>query len=231
MSRGWHSFAIGTFLAGLACGLTGWMLGRTPGPSEGPPPVWQVLHYWLSGVTLFSSALAITGGVLIGQYRQSSRLWFGLLLVFGSAFLGQVTGNLLPMDRHDVQTVAIEIQIARQLPWIGDDLAQTLQGGAVFDQSTVTGWAALHPWLAAILLALGGVLMLSARPAFVGRARSSLLLLPTALAVGLAFLRGHAVDPAVPADYSSFDARPSWYTLPLHGLLRMFAEIDRKSVV
>jgi quinol-cytochrome oxidoreductase complex cytochrome b subunit len=190
----------------------------------------QNVHYWGSAWLIVHGFLHLLSLILSGAYLSLSRgAWIGSALVFGSAFAMQVTGNLLPFDRHDVQTAVIEGGVASQIPVLGDFASSSMLGAKGFGPSTVEIWHRAHLWLT-VPLVIGGMLCLLAfkrsEPNKDGILRflwiGSLVAI-TALSLMLPAPFGQA---ATSADYSSFDAKPSWYTWGMHGALNTFERLS-----
>ncbi len=177
-------------------------------------------HYWGSVLTLVAGGAMVAWLLLAGHVRRASaRRYWGLLALVGLTFGMQVTGNLLPMDAHDVQTTVVEAGIASRVPVVGSAASQAMLGGEAFGQATLSRWVLAHTWLLAVpllaLAALGAIRVV--RIAGVGWSALAGLVPPVALA---ALVGGPTGRPATLADYGAFDASPSFYVLPLHGLLK-----------
>lgn len=189
----------------------------------------QNFHYWGSAWLIVHSFLHVFLLLLSGAYLRISKLaWIASVALFGSSFLMQVTGNLLPFDRHDVQTAVIEGGIAAGIPALGDFSAKTVLQGDKFGPETLSAWHSVHFWLM-IPLALAALVCLFGFGAAAKKrsAASFMWLLPI---VGIAALSALFSAPfgaaATAADYGAFDARPSWYTLPMHGALNAFDSLS-----
>jgi mono/diheme cytochrome c family protein len=177
-------------------------------------------HYWGSAV-LIALSWAVVAGMAIGGLadRQRAGAWYGALLLACSSLLLQLTGNLLPLDRHDVQTAVIEAGIAGRIPLAGDALQSLMFQGEAFGPSTLSAWFFAHRWIFTISAALGALILLQGNWGRQGT--KGLLLAPTAAAVILALLLpGPSGQAAAPADFDRQDAVVSWYVWPLHGMLR-----------
>ena len=224
MSRSYASWVWGVVLLLLGCALTGILLSKsyspTLGTGQGSPLTWLAsFHYWSSGMLILASAVAVVWGLLSRVYEHAPKVWTAVLLLALCGFLGQVTGNLLPLEQHDVQTAVVEGNIAARAPLIGEASKELVFGGSRFSEATVSRWYGFHRFGLSLLL-IGGVLLLgsSRREIKTG----SLLVAPIVIALLLSLLPAPSGPLATAADFQAFDARPSWYTLPLHGLLRMF---------
>ena len=78
-----------------------------------------------------------------------------------------VTGNLLPYDRHGVQTAVTEVGIASRVPFFGPVIADMMLGGPKFSASTLATWYGMHRWW--IPLALAALAEETGSCQFVGR--------------------------------------------------------------
>lgn len=193
---------------------------------SGFPRFLQNAHYWGSAWLIVHGFLHVALMLLAGTYRNVSKsAWLGSAGLFFTAFAMQVTGNLLPFDRHDVQTAVIEGNIAAGVPLVGDFVSTLMMNGKEFGPATLRAWHAIHLWLIAPL-AVCGLIVLFAFPG--DRTRKPWViryfgLLPLiaigALALGLPAPWGEA---AAGADYTAAASSPSWYTLPMHVALRTF---------
>ncbi len=176
-------------------------------------------HYWGSALLIAASALLLFGMLWTGAYASRARQWYGVLCVVGAALGIQITGNLLPMDRHDVQTVVIEAGIASRTPAIGTAVGDLMLQGERFGQSTLDGWYFAHKWLFTGLLAFGFLLLLPGSGRSKGR--GWMVLLPAIAAAAAAFLaRAPYGPPAEASDFDQQSAVVSWYVWPLHGALK-----------
>lgn len=186
-------------------------------------------HYWGSAVLTVHAFLHLAAMLWLGWYRPPNQWrWIGTVTLFLTALLFHITGNLLPLDQHDVRTVVVELGIAGQVPIVGPGVAEVLRQGTEFGQPTLSGWYFAHRWLLPILLVVGTF------GSFVShfRLRDSEVrplwaVLPATVAALVAlFLPGPSGSAAKAVDFASFDAVPSFYTLPLHGSLTLFAKIS-----
>jgi quinol-cytochrome oxidoreductase complex cytochrome b subunit/cytochrome c2 len=188
--------------------------------------VFQNLHYWASAWIIGHAFLHVAFLLLSGAYARTARApWMGALLIFASGFALQVTGNLLPFDRHDVQTAVIEGSVASRVPVAGESAAAFMLAGDRFGQQTLEAWHRYHLWLL-VPIGLGALLCLFGwgKERVKARAASVVMGLLPLLAVGAlsVLVSSPSGESATVSDYAAFDARPSWYTWPLHGALNMF---------
>lgn len=190
-------------------------------------PVWiRSCHYWGSSILIFGSLIALSLMVIEGWFRRFKAVWVGVVILFFGSFLSQVSGNLLPFDRHGVQSAVVEAGIARSAPVGGDAVAQFIMSGERFNEDTLSRWFAGHVFVFGIVTVLGALLVLFALIKSGVRPSRAL---PSIISVGTLVLGGAVRAPlggmASGPDYQSFDARVSWYTWPLHGLLNLFNKL------
>lgn len=183
----------------------------------------RAIHYWTSALLILLGAATLAYGLFTCAYRRPAHLaWVatvGLVLTF---FFFQLTGHLLPWDKHAVSTTAIETGIAENVPLVGPPQARLLRGGDAVSSRTLTVWYVAHIALFPMLLVgLAWLFLSQLRQAGIrwqlpreplGAAVLALLLLVVAAPVPLG-------PAATPADYGSYAALSEWYVLPLHGLL------------
>ena len=185
---------------------------------EGGWRLLQGFHYWGSAVMIVHAALHLAAVTWAGWYRTQVRGYLAALALAALSFGFQLTGNALPWDRHGVGTAAVEGQIASQVPLVGPRIARAAMGGEGVGSGTLDLWWSLHRLVLPIAAALAIAWGLSARKG--GKVAKWTLAVPAlgalALAVAVASPLGTA---ATPADYGRPGALPSWYTVPLHGLL------------
>ncbi len=181
--------------------------------------VWRFLqgfHYWGSAVLIVQSALHFAGVTWAGWYRSQTRAYFAALALAALALGFQISGNALPWDRHGVQTAGVEGAIAARVPVVGPGISRLMLGGDAGPQTLGVWWTA-H-WILLPLALVVAVVVGLALPRRTG-ARWPLFV-PAALALLLALVLPSPFGSAASAgDYGRFDAKPSWYTIPMHGLL------------
>ncbi len=178
----------------------------------------QGFHYWGSSVLIVHSALHLAAVTWAGWHRGPQRRPYLAALALAALSLGfQLTGNVLSWDRHGVQTAGVEGAIAARMPLVGPRLSQAILGGEGVGAPTLAVWWNAHRLALPVLLA-AALLAGWALP------RRSGARWPYGLSAGIALVLAFAVaapfgSPATPADLGRFDAKPSWYTIPMHGLL------------
>lgn len=176
-------------------------------------------HYWGSALLLALSALSVLSLAWSGRFKESTRVWYASLMVGTGAFLLQVTGNLLPMDRHDVQTAIAEAGVAYRLPLLGPTASEFLLQGPALGEPTLTGWYFAHRWVFPCLVGLGVLLLLPGSWKLKGTAWIALL--PAAMAAALGILFGAPTGFAATLDdFGMQTATVSWYAWPMHGALK-----------
>lgn len=180
-------------------------------------------HYFLSALLILHGGLHLALCVWTGEYRKGSMWrWWTVVALWSMAFLGQVSGNALPMDRHDAQTVAIEVAVASQVPFAGETAASIMRGSGNLGPETVTLWWYGHLVMGIAILLLGFILVRA-----VAKDKTKGVWWIAGVALVIVLTAGSLVTPpfgekATVADFNSFDAKPGWYTWVLHGWLRMF---------
>lgn len=177
----------------------------------------QAFHYWGSAVLIVQSAVHLAVVTWAGWYRTQTRAYFAALGLAALALGFQISGNALPWDRHGVQTAGVEGAIASRTPVVGPAVAHLMMGGDEPGPQTLGVWWTAH-WLllpAALVVALLIGLAVPRR-----KGARWPLFGPAALALLLAIVVPSPLGSAATApDYGRFDAKPSWYTIPMHGLL------------
>jgi len=185
----------------------------------------RATHYWSSALLILAGGVYVAYGLLTASYRRPLHLaWatgVSMTLLF---LLFQLTGHILPWDRHAVCTAGVETGIAENVPLLGPIQARLLRGGEAVGPKTLFVWYRAHiAFLPVMLLGLAGLFFWALRRAGVrlgvpyalaGGTLAILLLLGASVAAPLGM-------PAGPSDYGCFTARPEWYVLPLHSLLTL----------
>ena len=187
------------------------------------------LHYWGGAFFLAHSLIHLAILMFSGMFKPPNHWrWFTAILFVVCAMLFQVTGNLLPFDRHGVQSAAIEGGIIASVPG-GQYMAGVLMGGQPsFGEGTLPTWYFAHRLLIPIALVIG---LLASWGTYFGRDRGKtygivaflFAFVPLAIAFGIPRPLGSA---ATSADYNLFSATVGWYSWPMHGSLNAFNQID-----
>lgn len=187
----------------------------------------QGCHYWLSSLLILESVVLILTLLWCGQFqKEQRRLFLSTLLIFASSMGFQLSGNLLPFDRHGVQTAVIEASIGARVPILGSTLSKLTLGGAELSLNTVRIWYTLH-WALSLAAAAALLLAFSIGTPYRKQftiARVLLAILPTF--VFAIFVASPIGDKATAVDFNSFSDKASWYTWPLHGSLIMLSRLS-----
>jgi mono/diheme cytochrome c family protein len=191
----------------------------------------QGLHYWGSAVLIVESLFLLGWMLWTGRYtRPFGPTFHAVLLLLVSSVVFQVTGNLMPLDRHGVETVVVETGITARFPVVGTAVQRILLQGPEVGQATLRLWTLMHIGtgllvLAALVLGLTGRRRLRA-----DKTNRTILLAITAVPLILAFAVASPLGTAAgEADASAFGAKVSWYTWPLHGAMMMFEKLHAGS--
>ncbi len=178
----------------------------------------QAFHYWGSAIMIVHSMLHLAAVTWAGWWRGPQvRAYLAALALAGLSVAFQLTGNALPWDRHGVQTAAVEVSIAARVPKVGSAVSHLMAGGDEVGAATLDLWWKAHAFALPVVLLLALGLGLSA-----ARAKGPRwpLLAPALVALLLGIVVAAPFgSAATPDDYGRFDAKPSWYTVPMHGLL------------
>ena len=177
----------------------------------------QGFHYWGSAVLIVQSVVHLAAVTWDGWYRTQVRVYLAAIAMAALALGFQISGNALPWDRHGVQTAGVESAIAARVPVVGLSVARVMNGGDEPGPQTLGVWWTAH-WLLLPVTLVIAVLVGLALPARKGVKWP--LALPALVALLLALVQPSPFgSAATTADYGRFDAKPSWYTIPMHGLL------------
>ncbi len=239
----WVGFAWGIIALSFAMFLTGGALSSIYRPQRAAvdeifrPAIesgfWHWIagfHYWGSAFLLVASAFSIVWLFLAGFRSRARKFWFPSLLFALICFSLQVTGNALPLDQHDVRSANVEISIAAQAPVVGQKMAEFLRQGATYSDSTTRLWYGLSIGLVVVmaLVWLWQFVLLRSKTGakldiFDRVLGAMVVAVPICLAAMLPRATGEIYNQV---DASSLAANPSWYILPLHCLLGLFASIS-----
>lgn len=178
------------------------------------------IHYWGSAGLILCASVLVGAMLWSGSYAKPHRVaWIGAVLLMLGALGLQITGNLMPLDAHDVQTAVVESSIASQVPLAGGATAKLMLRGDTFTERTLTAWHFAHEWLLPVAVVVGAfILLLAFRRS--GSRPSWLALLPTLAVLAVAMsLPSPTGIAATQGDYASYDATVSWYVWPMHGAM------------
>ena len=178
----------------------------------------QGFHYWGSAVMIVHAMGHLVAVTWAGWWKgPQARAYLVALVLAGVSLAFQFTGNVLPADRHGVQTATVEGSIASRIPAVGPSLARLAMGGDVASPRTVALWYDLHRYALPVVL-VAALLLGMAAPRI--KTAKWPLAIPALVALGLALIVSSPLGTAAgPDDYGLYDAKPSWYTVSMHGLL------------
>lgn len=186
-------------------------------------------HYWGAQFLMLQSIVHVSTMIWTGCYRGTwTARWYLALGVCACSFMLMVTGNLLPFDRHGVQSAVTEIAVANRVPMLGPVAADAMLHGSRFGGETLAAWYFVHKWLLPLaLIALGGVFYALRSVQEPVRKSPIAVFTPSALAIvlGIAVAAPIGVG-ASKGDYTALNAVVNWYAWPIHGALRAFDEIS-----
>src|SRR5688500_1706583 len=111
------------------------------------------LHHWGASAMVIAVFLHMMTGFFSGSYKKPRELtWVSgvvlLLMVLGLGF----TGYLLPWDLKAYWATTVSVNIAKDVPLIGDFLGRLMLGGENVSGSTLTRFYAVHAMLLPALL-------------------------------------------------------------------------------
>lgn len=184
-------------------------------------------HYWASALLLLQTAIHVFAMLFAGHYKSNPRAWYAGIGVALVSFGLQLSGNMLPFDRHGVETAVVESGIAGSVPLIGSTAHSFFLAGHGFGQPTLSLWLLGHSWILGIAaLVFASLLYVLTQRGLSQPHRALSTFVPAflpvlAVAVLSIFVHGPRGNAATPDDFTSFGARVSWYTWPLHGMLSM----------
>jgi quinol-cytochrome oxidoreductase complex cytochrome b subunit/cytochrome c2 len=186
----------------------------------------QRYHYWASAFLIIVSGYASVQALWTGVHRENQTRFFCVFACFLLSLAFQITGNILPFDRHGVQTAAIEASIVGRIPTIGPDLAGLVLSGKTVSTATLAIWYLAHRFVLPGLLTVTLICFVwtfrrnpVSEPNWSGSV--ALLLLPF---FGCFFMDSPLGSAATSRDYSEFNALASWYVAPMHGLMVAFED-------
>jgi quinol-cytochrome oxidoreductase complex cytochrome b subunit len=185
----------------------------------------RAFHYWSSAFLIVGSFTTLVWMLFARWFNGGhSRLWLSTALLFLVSLLSQISGNLLPFDRHGVQTAVIESGVARQMPVVGPATTSAILGGDRFNTETIARWHLAHVSIFVLGLVAAGLALNAAK----GEERNKMALAAPAVAVAILGVAANAPLGlvATQADFGSYEAQVSWYTWPLHGSLHLFSQIS-----
>lgn len=189
--------------------------------SGGPERIAQALHYWGSALLIIHGFLHVAAMVWRGRYGKGDGLLFASGIgTFLCAFGFQISGNLLPWDKHGVQTVSVESGIAGRAPFLGSILNKLMLGGTEVAQKTLSLWSSVHFFVLPVVLTVAVAIGLREATKATPKNNPLIAIVPVAVLIVLSLLVASPLGTAASAsDGSEFGARVSWYTWPLHGAM------------
>jgi cytochrome c551/c552 len=184
----------------------------------------RAFHYWSSSI-LIAGSFAVIICMLAARWFNPGhiRMWTATWLLFLSSLFAQLSGNVLPFDKHGVQTAVIEAGVARQFPG-GNFVSSLMLAGDQFNDQTIQRWHVGHIVFPVLGIFAAWLFWSGSR----GERQSKAMAWAPLVLAGLAMLMAPAPlgAQASAADYGAYDAQVSWYTWPLHGALNLFSRIS-----
>ncbi len=188
------------------------------------------VHYFASGLGILIGYVFLISSLFYGGTKWENRhvFWSGILLVL-IFYVGQISGNLLPLSQHDARTAIAEAEIASGLPIVGHTVYEQMLVGDRVSDSTLTRWYQLHGWgtfLFGVLLLAFALRSLKNRITLKIIFGSVFFAIPISLILSMFFHGAPLGDPAAEYDLTSSNAQPMWYVLPAHASLMIFENIN-----
>jgi ubiquinol-cytochrome c reductase cytochrome b subunit len=202
----------------------------------------RALHFFGASFIVVAAVIHMLRVVLLGSYKKPREVtWMTgvVLLLIILAFA--LTGYLLPWDQKAYWATTVTINIARSTPFLGEQMAGVMRGGADLGALTLLRWYSAHVFLlpAALIGFVVAHIYLMRRHGISGplveRTGESRPFFPyqalkdtTAMAVVFALLITFVLTVKVPLDAiadpsdATYVPRPEWYFLSLFQLLKYF---------
>lgn len=204
------------------------------------------IHHYGSSAMMILLALHVLQVVIWGAYKRKRELvWlagFGLLQLI---LFFSLSGYLLPWDMKAYFGTQVTVNIASEIPFIGDSIKRVMQGGPILGTLTLSRFFMVHVFLLPALT-VGGIglhvyLFRRAKPAgpfhlseeeaerrterfypkqLFKDAAFSLILF--GILATLAILFPAPLEPKADPSDTTYIARPEWYFLSLFQLLKYF---------
>lgn len=193
--------------------------------SQAIPHVVVSVHYWGTQLLMLHSLIHLSAMLWTGCYRGAwTARWYLALGVCLCCFALMVTGNLLPFDRHGVQSAVTEVAVAGRAPLFGQVAAEVMLNGRQFGGGTLTAWYVAHSRLLPVALLVLCCIFYACKPYQETVKRSVAW---ACFPAGLSILLGIVVRAPIGAaagkeDFSSFGAVVDWYAWPMHAALKAF---------
>ena len=200
------------------------------------------LHYWGSTFIVLAASIHLLRVFVYGSYKAPREVtWLTGVLLFLMILAFSLSGYLLPWDQKAYWATAVTINIARGTPFIGEQLADVMRGGAQLGALTLGRWYAAHVFVlpAALIVFVLAHIALMRRHGISGPIRASdgppvtfypwhaikdTLMMAAVFALLLTFavnFPAHLDEIANPVD-AAYVPRPEWYFLSLFELLKYF---------
>ena len=181
------------------------------------------IHYWGSMILILHSLAQVTVTLWTAKYREYPLRWLGTVLIFLTALGAQITGNILPMDRHGVQTAVVETGLMGSIPVVGKIIRTIAVGGPTMNPATGTHWFRIHEFVITALFIIGMTLIGRGSAKFRSKSDRLLALVPIFILLLVAIaVKPPLGNPAQKLDFGEYNAYVSWYTWPMHGMLKLF---------
>jgi len=202
----------------------------------------RALHFFGASFIVVAAVLHMLRVVAFGSYKKPREVtWMTgvILLLIILAFA--LTGYLLPWDQKAYWATTVTINIARTSPFVGEQIAGLMRGGADLGALTLLRWYAAHVFLlpAALIGFVAAHLYLMRRhgisgpiaaaagepkpfypyQAFKDTVASALVF---ALLVTFVFTFEVPLDPIADPSDANYVPRPEWYFLSLFEMLKYF---------
>jgi ubiquinol-cytochrome c reductase cytochrome b subunit len=202
----------------------------------------RALHFFGASFIVVAAVIHMLRVVLFGSYKKPREVtWMTgvtlLLLILGFA----LTGYLLPWDQKAYWATTVTINIARSTPFVGEQVAALMRGGAELGSLTLLRWYTAHVFLlpAALIGFVVAHVYLMRRHGISGPTTPQpgtpqpfypyhALKDTIAMAAVFALLVTFALTFRVPLDAiadpsdATYVPRPEWYFLSLFQLLKYF---------
>ena len=200
------------------------------------------LHFFGASFIVIAAVIHMLRVVLFGSYKKPREVtWMTgvvlLLVILGFA----LTGYLLPWDQKAYWATTVTINIARSAPFIGEQVAGVMRGGADLGALTLLRWYAAHVFLlpaALVGFVVAHIYLMrrhgisgpivevpgEAKPFYPYHAVKDTIAMAVVFALLLTFALGCRVPLDSIADPSdaTYVPRPEWYFLSLFQLLKYF---------
>jgi quinol-cytochrome oxidoreductase complex cytochrome b subunit len=111
------------------------------------------LHAWSANLLILGLFFHLFSTYLMKAYRPPREItWWAGLVLMGIMMGYGFSGYLLPWDQVSFFATKVGIDISTKVPFIGDQLATLLRGGATISQETLSRFFTLHVMGLALIL-------------------------------------------------------------------------------